>query len=92
MLPSMTGLPGVEWIEAGLRDLALGQESIPALLVSIGAPRLSLAGLAIPRTIPDPEHGLYRALALEQGNHAHSGYNAMIRRLVSFERSLECVT
>ena len=89
---SFGGLPGAEWIEAGLQDLASGRPTIAALLVSIGAPRLSQAGLAIPRILPDAEHGLYRALALQGENDAHSQYNALIRRLVSFERSLECVT
>jgi len=38
-----------------------------------------------------PEHRLYRLLAHSDADSAHSRYNALIRRLVSFERALECV-
>jgi hypothetical protein len=37
-----------------------------------------------------PEHALYEALQREDSDSAHSRYNALIRRLVSFERALEC--
>jgi hypothetical protein len=40
----VAGLPGAVYIEAGLDDLARGVESVPALLVAIGAPRLRRAG------------------------------------------------
>lgn len=75
---------------AGLRDLEAGVESVPALLVSIGAPRLRRLGFRIPRTIPEPEHRLYELLAREDPEWAHSRYNALVRRLVSFERAAEC--
>jgi len=65
-------------------------ESVPALLVSIGAPRLRRLGFRIPRTIPEPEHRLYELLAREDPESAHSRYNALVRRLVSFERAAEC--
>jgi hypothetical protein len=32
-------LPGADYIEAGVTDLVRGVESVPALLVAIGAPR-----------------------------------------------------
>ena len=35
-------------------------------------------------------HGLYLLLAAEDQDSAHSRYNALIRRLVSFESSVEC--
>lgn len=78
-------------MEAGLRDLEEGLESVPALLVSIGAPRLRRLGFSIPRVIPRAEHRLYELLAREDPPSAHSRYNALIRRLVSFERAAECV-
>jgi hypothetical protein len=54
--------------------------------VSIGAPRLRQAGLDIPVGFPSPEHRLYQRLAAEDADSAQSGYNALIGRLVSFER------
>ena len=83
-------LPGEELIRQGIEDLAAGKETVHALLVSIGAPRLRLAGVKVPRSVPEADHKLYRLLALEFGDDAHSRYNAMVRRLVSFEQALEC--
>ncbi|HYK91926.1 MAG TPA: hypothetical protein VE398_24380 [Acidobacteriota bacterium] len=84
-------LPGHEFIRAGIEDLNQGIESVPALLVSIGAPRLRLLGLQIPdEVLPSPEHRLYDQLQRENSDAAHSRYNALIRRLVSFERAAEC--
>ncbi len=86
----MRGYPGEDLVEAGLRDLEQGVDSIPALLVSVGAPRLRQLGVRIPRVIPCAEHRLYELLARHDPASAHSRYNALIRRLVSFERALEC--
>jgi hypothetical protein len=86
-----TDLPGGDLIAGGLDDLRLGLETIPALLVSIGAPRLRRLGYAIPAAIDDPERRLYTLLARDGAAGAHSRYNALIRRLVSFERAAECV-
>ncbi len=84
-------LPGYDLIERGLEDLARGSESISALLVSIGAPRLRRIGLPVPdHTIPTPELRLYEKLAESDPGSAHSRYNALIRTLVSFERAAEC--
>jgi hypothetical protein len=80
-------LPGQELITAGLRDLERGVESVEALLVSIGAPRLTRAGLMVASPIPMPEQRLYRLLREQYGDAAHSRYNALVRRLVSFERA-----
>lgn len=83
--------PGEELIQQGLRDLAAGEETIPALLVAIGAPRLRRLGLPIPPEVPSsPEHRLYEKLSETDPDSAHSRYNAWIRRLVSFERAAEC--
>ncbi len=84
--------PGEKLIEQGILDLAQGQETISALLVSIGAPRLRRLGLLIPHSpFLSPEHRLYEKLRASNPDASHSQYNALIRRLVSFERVAECV-
>jgi len=84
---------------ASARDfLLLGQggalkiESPESLLVSIGAPRLRRIGLDVPTALPSPEHRLYELLARSDSDSAHSRYNALLRRLVSFERAAECAS
>jgi hypothetical protein len=84
------GLPGAELIEAGIADLEQGRETIPSLLVSIGAPRLRDLGLAIGNVFDRAEQRLYERLALEDANAAHARYNAYVQRLVSFERAAAC--
>ncbi len=84
-------LPGHEFIQSGIEDLDRGMESVAALLVSIGAPRLKQLGIRIPdRVLSSPEHRLYELLRQENPDAAHSRYNALIRRLVSFERAAAC--
>jgi hypothetical protein len=85
-------LPGADLIRAGLRDLERGVESVPALLVLVGAPRLRSLGLDVPDTADFPEDRLYSQLVTLHGDGAHSQYNALIRTLVSFERAAACVT
>ena len=75
---------------AGLDDLARSVESVEALLVSIGAPRLAQLGFGIPTPLASPEHRLYDLLARDDPESAHTRYNALVRRLVSFERAAEC--
>jgi len=84
-------LPGADLIREGLNDLARGIESVPALLVLVGAPRLRQLGFDLPDTPYFPEDRLYEKLAAEDSDSAHSRYNALIRTLVSFERAAECV-
>jgi hypothetical protein len=86
-----TGLPGGDLIASGLDDLRRGLETVPSLLVSIGAPRLRRLGHAVLHGIPEPERRLYALLARDNPASAHSRYNGLIRRLVSFERAAECV-
>lgn len=82
-------LPGVDLVVAGLADLRAGEITANALLVAIGAPRLRALGIPVPSPLPeDPEHALFRLLAA-RGNDAHSAFNALRRRLVSFQRALE---
>jgi hypothetical protein len=84
-------LPGAEIVDKSVVDLARGVESVGSLLVSIGGPRLERLGLELPPPIASPEHRLYALLA-EDADGAHSRYNALIRRLVSFERAAECAS
>jgi hypothetical protein len=85
------GLPGGELIRQGLDDLGQNLESVASLLVSIGAPRLRSAGISVPEnTFAFPEHRLYELLSVSDPDSAHSRYNALIRRLVSFERAAPC--
>ena len=83
-------LPGGDLVAEGLADLGAGRETAAALLVSIGAPRLRRGGLKVPEPLADAEHRLYALISREGSDAAHSRYNALIRRLVSFERALGC--
>jgi hypothetical protein len=88
----MNSLPGNDLIEMGVEDLRHQRQTIPALLVAIGAPRLRSLGLEVPDNLPsNPEHRLYDLLSDSEPDSAHSKYNALIRRLVSFERAMACV-
>jgi len=88
----MSSLPGNDLIATGIEDLQSNRETIPALLVAIGAPKLRSLGLELPESLPsDPEHRLYDLLAASEPDSAHSRYNALIRKLVSFERAFSCV-
>lgn len=83
--------PGEDLIDRGVADLEDGRETLESLLVSIGYPRLKRAGSRLPPERFDrPEHRLYELLSREDAASAHSRYNALIRRLVSFERAREC--
>jgi hypothetical protein len=84
-------LPGGDLVGKGLADLARGEETVESLLVSIATPRLRARGLSVGAAFPDPEHRLYERLAREDPDGAHSRYNALLRRLTSFESALECV-
>jgi hypothetical protein len=88
----METLPGADLVHRGVADLDAGHESAEALLVSIGAPRLRTVGIDLPAPIAAPEHKLYELLVREKGDGAHSTYNALIRRLVSFERAAACAS
>jgi hypothetical protein len=84
-------LPGGDLVAKGLEDLAHSTETVEALLVSIAAPRLRDLGLLTAAPLLDAEHRLYERLAREDPDSAHSRYNALLRRLTSFESALECV-
>jgi len=84
-------LPGEELVRQGLVDLIENRETEAALLVLIAAPRLKELGIEI----PDPrfsrpfEHRLYTRLEERLGAAAHSYYNSLVRRVVSYARALE---
>jgi hypothetical protein len=90
----LSALPGGDLILKGLEDLGRGTQSAEALLVLIGAPKLRSLGVDVPlhRHEASPEHRLYEWLSAEDGATAHGRYNALVRRLVSFERALACVS
>ena len=88
--PAPAVLPGEDLVLQGCSDLEHGARTAAALLVSIGAPRLRQLGLTVPDPLPDPEHGLFAILAAENPDSAHGRYNALVRRLVSFERAAAC--
>ena len=86
------GLPGADLVQEGLADLHSNKESIAALLVMIGSPRLKRAHVDVPvseQAALDADRRLYRVLEVSHGNAAHSQFNALVRQLVSFERALE---
>jgi hypothetical protein len=83
--------PGADLVERGLADLAAGVVSDEALLVSIAAPRLVALGHTVPPTLPDPELRLYARLAERHGDAAHGRYNALVRRVVAYQRAVACV-
>ena len=86
----LSALPGGDLVTEGLDDLANGRETIAAFLVSVGAPRLRALGFDVRGAMSDPEHRLYELLARENADAAHGRYNALVRRLVSFERAAAC--
>jgi hypothetical protein len=88
----LDNLPGADLVHSGLADIADNRETIASLLVQIGSPRLALLGIEVPVSAEaalDADRRLYRLLAGVHGNEAHSQFNSLIRRLVSFERALE---
>lgn len=85
-------LPGAELIKKGIHDLREGRLTLESLLVSIGARRIRESGVDVPEGLSTPEERLYALIAEEEGDGAHSQYNAWVRRLISFEQALECAS
>jgi hypothetical protein len=85
------GLPGWELVAAGVADLNAGHQTVAAMLVASASVRLRRLGLELPPgLVDDPQARLYDLLAEEVGEAAaHSRYNALRRRLLSFLRSAE---
>jgi hypothetical protein len=86
-----THLPGHELVGQGLADLVDGRESEAALLVAMAAPRLRALGFDVPEGSGGemPSHRLYELISAESGRGAHSRYNALVARMVSFARAAE---
>ena len=83
-----TSFPGHELVSSGLADLAAGRESESSLLVTMAAPRLRRLGFDVPAGgAARPSHRLYELLTENLG--AHSRYNALVGRIVSFARAAE---
>lgn len=84
-------LPGAELVEEGIADLAAGRLTDFSLLIAIAAPRLRRLGVDVPEcALPQPyEHQLYARLNERLGAAAHSHYNSLIRRIVSYAHALE---
>lgn len=84
-------LPGEDLVRQGLDDLAQNRVTDCSLLALIAAPRLRGLGVPVPeRGGAEPfEHQLYSRLEVRLGAGAHSHYNSLIRRVVSYARSLE---
>ncbi len=84
-------LPGEELVAQGIADLSQDRQTDFSLLVLIAAPRLKRLGIDIPdRPFPRPyEHQLYARLDRRLGAAAHSHYNSLIRRIVSYAHALE---
>ena len=84
-----SSLPGHELVRVGLDDLAAGRESEAALVVAMAAPRLRAVGLEVPVSGGDwPSHRLFELLSSSEAG-AHSRYNALVARVVSFARAAE---
>ena len=83
-------LPGEDLVRSGIRDLAERRESEAALALAMAATRLRAVGVDVPENIvADPGHRLYELLSDGDAGSAHSRYNALVRRLVSFLRASE---
>lgn len=89
MNSAYAGMPGADLVERGVSDLAAGRRSVEALLVSRATTRLRSCGVPVPPPLPDADRELYVLLAEREGTGAHTAYNALTRRLVSFMHAAE---
>lgn len=90
MIASMEQLPGADLVVEGVDDLREGRDTPAAALVRMAAPRLRTVGIDVPPVDGgNPGHRLYELLASEDRASAHSRYNALVRRMVSFARAAE---
>jgi hypothetical protein len=88
----LENLPGAEIVLPGLADLQARRASVNASAVQAAAPRLRRAGLDAPSAgngSTPAAHILYRQLADELGDGAHSRYNAILARVASFAGAAE---
>jgi len=82
-------VPGADLVTEGLEDLRLGRRSEAAMLVCSAAPRLRALGYGLPTAdVDDPDGQLYELVRRRVGSaRAHSTYNALRRRMISFLNS-----
>ena len=85
-------LPGFDLVTRGIADLTRDMQTVESLLVYIGAPRLRTLGVAVPSSFDAAETRLFAMLTQQYADGAHSRYNALVWRLVSFERAAACVS
>ena len=86
----ISDLPGSELVNQGIIDLENNLESEESLLILVAAHRLRNLGFKITAaavTDESPEHRLYRLIEKRKGDGAHSYYNSLLRRMVSFARA-----
>jgi hypothetical protein len=78
-------------VQQGIADLAQSRITDFSLLVLIAARRLRDLGIEVPdRRLSDfPEHALYERLEDRLGTAAHSYYNSLLRRVVSYAHALD---
>lgn len=77
--------PGDELIRQGLSDLAAGEETIEALLVTMARPRLRRLDIAVPESKLDSSgRRLYALLERADAGAAQARYNALLARVVSY--------
>ncbi len=82
--------PGHEFIEQGLLDISQAKSTIYSALLFSAKSRLENLGIVLNGVSPiDPSMELYQSLYLQYGDAAHSKFNALNRRLISFMRSVE---
>ena len=87
-----SSLPAEDLVRSGIDDLRNHRMTTAALLVAIGSPKLKQLGIEVPEHDSScPEHRLYDLLTKDWADSAHSRYNALIRKLVSYERAVACV-
>jgi hypothetical protein len=82
--------PGGDLVATGLSDLARGIVSEEALVLMVAAPRLRGLGIEVqelPGISRPYEHALYERIEARMPRGAHSAYNALIQRIVSFANS-----
>lgn len=84
-------LPGADLVTEGVDDLRSGRDTVAAALARMASPRLRALGLDLPEPGPGAPagHRLYELLSEEDPATAHSRYNALVARVVSFARAAE---
>ena len=89
--PFEPSLPGADLVKQGLADLKAGRVSDFSLLLLAAGPSLRNLGLDIPERSSERlhHHLLYERLEHRLGEGAHSFYNSLIRRIVSYTRAFE---